>query len=54
MTMIVGKVVDNMAWDIVSPSTRWRVEMIIPILIIITVLGHVLIWMRPTRHTWLV
>jgi len=27
--------------------------MIISILIIITGLGHVLIWMRPTRHTWL-
>jgi len=52
MTMIVRKVIGDMAWGHWIPNDRWRVEMII--FIIIMVLGHVLIRMRLPRHNRLV
>jgi len=44
------------AWlrRVVSPLTRWRVVMIILILFIILGLGHILIRIKPIRHTLLV
>ena len=54
MKMILTKWLTIWLRSVVSPLTRWRVEMIIPILFMKLRLGHTLIQIRPTRHTWLV
>jgi len=48
-------VVDRMTRGVISQLTRWRVEMMI-VLVLFIILGlvHMMIQLRPIRHTWLV